>query len=347
MPLVKSVESGLIFRDIGVCFIRKAVPWRGWLCGVGCKDCVWKIPDESDAETGDANNSYKPNQSVIFGGCTQKRLRVVRLLDRDSRGGGREPGKMLKIEQRDFIRFLSLASLSVGAMALTPGAYAAPVPIAGISTLQDLINTGHSGITIGDKQYYDFAYSGSPMATGTPPPVNPAPTAAQIAVLQPDAAVQGFRFLYPWSSSTTTNNQDSLISYSVHVINTSPQDFIGSVGLDFSATAVGGALDNSTVSEKVLTLDQTGTYGTLNVKEFGPGNVNNVDSMTFSLPGGIRDLRLIKDIQLHSSSSPTFQPGASSIAYVDNTFVSVPEPVSAGALSVGAGMLLVRRRKSL
>src|SRR5258707_4670372 len=112
---------------------------------------------------------------------------------------------MLEIEKSNVVRFLGLASLSVGAMAFAPGAYAAPVPIPGISSLQDLINTGHVGIIIGDKQYYDFAYAGSPLAGA-----NPAPSAAQIQVVQPDAAIQGVRFLYTWTSSTGTNNQDAL-----------------------------------------------------------------------------------------------------------------------------------------
>ncbi|MDB5299991.1 MAG: hypothetical protein JWO87_1654 [Phycisphaerales bacterium] len=252
---------------------------------------------------------------------------------------------MRKIDQRNFIRALSLASLSVGAMILTPPVHAAPVAIPGISTLQDLINAGHSGITVGDKNYYDFTYAGAPLASASPSPANPAPTASQISVTQPDASIQGFRFSYNWNSTTFSgNNQDSLISYSVHVLDTSPQNFIETVGLDFGATAGGGILDNSTVSEKVLTLDGTGTYGTLNVKEFGPGNPNNVDSAAFDLPGGIRDLRLTKDIAVHSSST-TFQQGFATIAYVDNTFKDVPEPVAGSFLMVGAGMLLVRRRK--
>src|SRR5258708_2528883 len=99
---------------------------------------------------------------------------------------------MLNIDRRNFIRLLSVASLSGGAIAVGPSASAAPVPIPGILTLQELIDTGNTGIIIGDKQFYHFTYTESPLASGSPPPANPGPTGGQISVMQPDVGVEGF-----------------------------------------------------------------------------------------------------------------------------------------------------------
>ncbi|HWE96752.1 MAG TPA: PEP-CTERM sorting domain-containing protein [Tepidisphaeraceae bacterium] len=248
---------------------------------------------------------------------------------------------MLRIDQRNFIRALSWASLSVGALSLAPRANAVPVSIPGISTLQDLINTGNAGIIIGDKQFYNFQYTGT---TGT----NPAPLATQITVLQPDAAIQGFRFSANWSSAGG-QNQDSLISYSVHVLDSAPLDFVGPVGLDFDGTATGGppsgpGLDVSTVTEKVISLDGFTNYGTLNVIDFGPGNPSDIDSTSSTPIAGLRDIRLTKDIQVRSSAT-SFEAGTATITFVDNTFQQVPEPASIGLLAIAAGGILARRRK--
>jgi hypothetical protein len=248
---------------------------------------------------------------------------------------------MLRIDQRNFIRALSWASLSVGALALAPRANASPIPIPGISTLQDLMDTGSAGIVIGDKQFYNFQYTGTSGA-------NPAPLATQITVLQPDATIQGFRFSANWHSAGG-QNQDSLISYSVHVLDSAPLDFIGPIGLDFDGTATGGppsgvGLDVSTVTEKAVSLDGFSSYGTLNVVDFGPGNPSDVDSTSSTPVAGLRDIRLSKDIQVRSSAT-SFQAGTATITFVDNTFQQVPEPASIGLLAMVVGGMLARRRK--
>jgi hypothetical protein len=246
-------------------------------------------------------------------------------------------GKMLRIDQRNFIRALSWASLSVGALVVAPRANAAPIPIPGISTLKDLIDTGSVGINIGDKQFYNFQYVGTS-----------APTATQIFVSQPDATIQGIRFSANWQSAGG-QNQDSLITYSVHILDSAPFDFIGPIGLDFDGTATGGppsgvGLDVSTVTEKAVSLDGFSSYGTLNVVDYGPGNPINVDSTSNTPVTGLRDIRLTKDIQVRSSAT-SFEAGTANITFVDNTFQQVPEPASTGLLAMAVGGMLARRRK--
>src|SRR5512142_2603097 len=96
---------------------------------------------------------------------------------------------------------LSLCVLAGAAGLAAQTASAAPIP--NISTLQDLINAGHSGIIIGDKQFYDFSYIGSP--TSGP---NPAPTASQISVAGAPGSNIGLSFSYAWESAEGFN-QDS------------------------------------------------------------------------------------------------------------------------------------------
>ena len=230
---------------------------------------------------------------------------------------------------------LSLCVLAGAAGLAAQTASAAPIP--NISTLQDLINAGHTGIIIGDKQFYDFSYIGSP--TSGP---NPAPTASQISVAGAPGSNIGLSFSYAWESAEGFN-QDSVIRYSVHVLDSASQLFIDGVGLNFNGTApVPGSLTNATVTETVSSLSGN-VLGQLSTIDDGPGGNHDNDNAFLALNPATRDVTVTKDIQVHSTGVGN-GGGVSTISVVDNTFHQVPEPASLGLLSLGAMGLLARRR---
>jgi len=214
-------------------------------------------------------------------------------------------------------------------------ASAATIP--NISTLQDLINAGHTGIIIGDKQFYDFSYIGSPTSGA-----NPAPTASQISVAQAPGSNIGLSFSYAWQSADGFD-QDSVIRYSVHTLDSAAQMFIDGVGLNFNGTApVPGALTNATVTETVSTLSGN-VLGQLTTFDDGAGGQKDTDNSFLTVNPATRDITVTKDIQVHSTGTGN-GGGVSTISVVDNTFHQIPEPASIGLLSLGALGLLARRR---
>jgi len=217
------------------------------------------------------------------------------------------------------------------------GAVAAPAARADFSgatttTLQDLINAGSQGITIGDKTFYNFSYQGSPAAP------------SDIAITRPDSSDIGLQFNYSWHSADGIN-EDAVIRYCVHVNDTTPQNLINGVGLKFNGTAnPAGVLTNASVTENVTDLNGNELAGSpISVIDFGPGNANNRDSASLTVDPAVRDLCVTKDISVHSAPA-NLQGGVSSITFVDNTFSQVPEPASLGLVAAGALLALKRRR---
>ena len=233
---------------------------------------------------------------------------------------------------RRFGKRLAQALLAVGALA----AFAAPQARADFSvattTLQDLINAGSNGITIGDKTFYNFSYQGAPA------------TAAQIGVTQSDSSNIGLRFSFNWNSANGVN-EDSVIRYCVHVNTTTPQNFINGVGLDFNGTAnPAGVLTSASVTESITDLAGNELPGGLiSVIDSGPGNSSNRDTASYTVNPPVRDLCVTKDISVHSAPT-NLQGGVATISFVDNTFSQIPEPASLGILGAGALLMIKRRR---
>lgn len=237
------------------------------------------------------------------------------------------------------------AIAALGVLAL--GSSLASAGTAGLGTVQDLIDAGATGITIGDKQFYNFSYQGTGVA------------ADQINVIQAPGSDIGLEFQFNWSS-TGGANEDSVIRYNVHV--TDPGRTITAVGLHFDGNATNNTslLTNANVTESVTDLDGN-SLGNLSVINFG-SNFAALNRNDASLPiASLRDLAVTKDIMVHSAA-PTPQLAAvadattdptATITLVDNTFrqsgtSSVPLPPAAWMVvsTLGLGALVTLRRKA-
>lgn len=224
-------------------------------------------------------------------------------------------------------------SVAAGAVAV-PAVMAAPIPA--INTLQDLINAGSTGVTVGGINFHDFSYQGAPPAGAMPPSANPAPTASQILVTSSDTGNPGLRFTFAWNSRDGLN-QDSVIRYSASSVGGT---FSG-VGLDFNSTVTPGVLTSSSVTETVG--DSAGSpLGQISVIDRGAGATGNRTSDLFTIAPPLSNLTLIKDISVHSAPV-TDGGGTASITFVDNTFI--PEPSTLGLIGLAA-VGMVRRRKA-
>jgi hypothetical protein len=217
--------------------------------------------------------------------------------------------------------------------------------VTGLGTVQDLINAGATGITVGDKQFNNFSYQGTGVA------------ADQINVVPAPGSDVGVEFQFNWSSSNG-NNEDSVIRFDVHVLD--PAKMITGIGLHFNGNASNnnGLLTNASVTEAVDDLGGN-PIGSLSVFNAGPNfsSVNHNDAFLAIAP--TRDLMVTKDILLHSAASitadvaPAATDPTATISLVDNTFrqtggpTSVPLPSAAwAALSmVGLGAFAPLRRK--
>ena len=211
------------------------------------------------------------------------------------------------------------------------GAILSPLAHADVFTLQQLVNDGATGVTVGDKTFYNFSYQGS------------ATVPATAILVTTSTNPEGLRFAFAWNS-TNGMNEDSVIQYCVHVNTTVPQQLINGVGLDFNAAGtIPGTSTFGTVTETISDLSQhILPGGNISVIDFGDSNPNNRDSTTFAVNPPMRDLCVTKDIQV--DSAPTASGGGTAmISFVDNTFTQTPEPASLGLLGIGAAMLLRRR----
>lgn len=213
----------------------------------------------------------------------------------------------------------------------------ASAAVAPVGTLDQLVADGSTGITIGDKTFYDFSVTGNVAAS-------------QISYTPASGGNIGLDFLYNWSS-TNANNLDTLISYRVHVNTTSPQNEITGVNLNFNGTTTGTSslATNSTVTETVSNLNGT-QIGQLSVFDAGPSNSGvNRDSATLSV-APTRDLILQKDIEVHS----VVDGGTATISTVENSFqqtapssVPVPPALWTALSTLGLILLFPLRRRLL
>lgn len=210
-------------------------------------------------------------------------------------------------------------------------------PIPGVSTLQDVINLNagdpfdgvpEGGIIIGDKQFYDFDYTGSGLLT---------PSASDINVSRAPGSAVGLEFQAGWAALSGFN-MDSRIGYKVHVLD--PGQFISAVNLVFNGTASGLAF--AEVVETIQKLDGT-VLGTLSVVVNPTDSLPEVYSDSLSISPPLRDIIVRKDIQVFTLPA-SVGGGKASISFVDNAYVQIPEPATLGLLTLGLPLLLRRRR---
>lgn len=209
-------------------------------------------------------------------------------------------------------RLFAAAFLSLGASVAAAASVSLP------ATLDQLVAAGDTGVTIGDKQFYDFSVLGQ----------NTDPSLLQ--VVQAPGSLIGIEFRYNWTS-TNGNNIDSLIRYKVHV--TDPARSIIGIGAHFDGSATGNGSDllvNATITETVSDLNMN-VLGEITLFNGGPQfsvgtpPLNNNDSF-LTFPTGQRDLEVEKDITVHSAVG---LPGVATISLVDQTFQQTMPPTAA------------------
>ena len=242
-------------------------------------------------------------------------------------------------------RAFAVACIALG------GSYAAAAVAPLPGTFDQLIAAGNTGVTVGDKTFYDFSLSGSV-------------SASQINVIQAPGSNVGLEFQSTWTS-TAGAVVDSIIRYKVHVNDTSPQKLITGVGLHFDGTTTAGNTDagvNATVTETISDLNGNilGQISTFNAgANFASVNKNDAN---FVVTPATRDLMLEKDILAHSTivagtlgelAPALATANASMITLVDNTFqqtgstTSVPLPPAAltGFATIALGAFGPIRRR--
>jgi hypothetical protein len=238
-------------------------------------------------------------------------------------------------------KFCAHVFFAIAVLAGIPPRLVPAAVIPGISSLQDLINRGPlvaNGVQVGSDVFYNFTYSGSP----TPDNAG-APTPTSILVTSTDSG-PGLRFAYPWASSLG-NNQDSLITYSVHVADTIPQQFINNAILDFqSSVAATSLIDNATTT---LTLgDNNGhvPFSEQTVINTGTSPTSPI-SNSQAVNSPLRDFGVSDDIVVHTAPNST---GSATITFVDNIFgnsAAVPEPTAFALFGLAASSLLLSRKR--
>lgn len=218
---------------------------------------------------------------------------------------------------------VSIASLA----AFTTAAQAQTDPPITLGSLLG-VDEAHA-LVVGDKEFYGFTYQGEPAQ------------ASDITITTLSSPQIGLQFNFTWTS-TNASKVDSVIGYFVHTRDTIPQFFINGVGLNFNGTttSANNAATNAAVTETVYAADQQTQLGQLSVIDFGPGNANNKDSDFLSINPAARTLFVRKDIQADSAGG-----GTATISFVDNSFSQTPEPASIALLAVGAGAIMLRRRR--
>ncbi len=196
----------------------------------------------------------------------------------------------------------------------------------GTIDLQDLIDSGTTGFTVGDKHFYDFSYT----PTGTS-----VPTASQITVGLAPGTDYGLRFGFGWFSLNGIN-VDSRIDYRVDVTDPNPAVAIDGINLDYNGVAQNNA--EALVAETVDTL----AGKQLALLAVTPGD----SQVTVPINPIQRSLLIDKDIQLFSAPTATMVNNYSAISFVDNSFSqTAPEPGPMALIGLAVYGLLLRRRR--
>jgi hypothetical protein len=206
------------------------------------------------------------------------------------------------------------------------------------ATVQDYIDFGSSGCSIGDKTFSSFTFSGSASGTSTPL------IASNVSVVpitnggaSGDEIGLGFNSLWVANSNSFS---DTVIQFTVTVIGGGPQ-LISDASIVQSSggfTGTGAATVSEGICGPVPCLTEVSAY-TVNTQ----GTTKLSDHVVFTPTGTIR---AVKDIGVAGGTN-----GTATLSYVEDTFsqTSVPEPASIVLLgSVITGLcMLARRRRAL
>ena len=242
------------------------------------------------------------------------------------------------------IRIVSASLLGAALLFSTAQSFAAPivgVPDSngnGKVDLADIIATGATGFSIGDKKFSGFSYT---------PSGSNSPAASDISVDDfSTSSGEALRFGFGWFTLNGIN-MDSRIDYRVDVLDPNPATMIDSVDLGFNGIASGVAVGD--VAETVNAGDAPhGFLGLLKVFTDPDGalpqQAQYVDSL--KLVPLQRSILVDKDIQLFSAPTGGALPlNFASISFVDNSYHQTPEPVSVASLGIAGCMYMLRRRR--
>ena len=214
------------------------------------------------------------------------------------------------------------------------------------TTLNTLIDNGPNaatGITLGDKRYYDFTFS----STGNAPV---AASGVGVSLVSTDNGNQyqlRFTFAQDPLDATAGQTTDVVIGYRIDVLGS---QLINQVGLAFNGSVTGTTGDAAaSVIETIRTSDGSEVSPSfpgqeqivIGVHNDGTGGLPDTSAVSLNV-NPTRSLQFEKDILVSS------RPGGGQVVIttVDNLVNQVPEPGSAALLGVAGIALLARRRRA-